>query len=221
MFAGQTSSYVFQRNFHELMSFIGLHYKLQSEGKLRDALNREPLYEFLHELTRRLHNFVFAAVCFVQHTDNFVKEIHGDAAPIKAPYDVEYNRHFGSGIHGFTVTLRDFFAHNATPFVQSVFGGSDATITEEYTVELDATEFREFAKKREGKRSRNAALKYLAANEDGVNLMTYVSDYYEAIMWFYSWFDLQNEQWCKPAWDHALQLQSEIEACEVRHRLGI
>lgn len=88
IFAGQTSSYVFQRNFHELMSFVDLHYKLQSEGKLGDALNREPLHEFFHELTRRLHNFVFAAACFVQHTDNFVREIHGDAAPIKAPYDV-------------------------------------------------------------------------------------------------------------------------------------
>lgn len=209
--SNQTSVYVFEANFRELFSFIRLHYKLQSEDKLGDFLNREPLHNFLLELTRRLHNFTYAAASLVQHTRTFVCKAYGRNSPMFQEYLRQRESYFDSGIEEFTTILRDFFAHKTVPAVYSVCGGEDATLAEQHTVELKREAIFDYLTNE----CRNDALKrgarrYLEPHRKGLNLLIYVSEYYELTIRFYSWLDDRNHEWIGPVWKNALALQEQV-----------
>jgi len=121
MLSRQITFYTFERNYRQLDAFIRLHYQLHSQHKLGDFNDREPLHDFLHELTRHLQNFVFSAKALVDHTRSYIKGSHGAQPEIGKEYAAKVAKHFGeSGIGSFTKDVRDFFAHCSTPFISSV-----------------------------------------------------------------------------------------------------
>lgn len=210
LIAIQVTYYAFETNFEELDCLIRLHYKLKSESKLGDFHDREPLQNLLIELTRRLHNFVFAAKSLVEHTRNFIKRWYGGNAAINAEYSAEIASCFGSmGIGAFTADLRNFFAHSTSPFLISRTAGSHPSPSEPlYSLGLDTAGMNQQREWSAG------AAQYIGTHKDDVDLGIYVEEYYELIVRFYHWLSDRNQQWCKAAWEHTMSLQDQIQAQE-------
>jgi hypothetical protein len=208
----QLTFYAFQTNFEELDCLIRTHYKLSTEDKLGDFFDRAPLESLLIELTRRLHNFVFAAKSLVEHTRNFIKRWYEGDSAINEAYSAETARQFGSsGIGAFTADLRNFFGHATSPFLVSRMAGSDTAPNEpRYSLGLDTDDMHQQREWSAGAR------KYISAHNDDVNLGIYVEEYYELVMRFYHWLGEQNEKWCKTDWDHTMSLQDQIQAYETK-----
>lgn len=205
--------HTFQGNFEELDALVRRHYKLSIEHKLGDFFNRIPLDKLLVEVTRRLHNFVFAAQCVSAHTDKVVKRWYRLNPPVLAEYRAAKAKHFGqSGIDDFTSGLRDYFGHVTTPFIASVMAGSHPAADEpRFSLKLDTDAI---YPNREGWTA--AAQRYIASHKYGLNLGIYTREYYEAVIRFSSWLGERNQEWCKPIWGPALAIQDEIDAYEKR-----
>jgi hypothetical protein len=208
----QITFYAFQTNFEELDCLIRKHYKLCIEHKLGDFYNRVPLESLLIEMTRRLHNFVFAAKSLVEHTENFISRWYSENSAINAEYRAEVARRFGaSGIGPFTSGLRNFFAHAFSPFLVSRMAGSHPAPDEpRYSLGLDTDDMHQQRKWTAGARM------YISRHNDDVNLGLYVQEYYELMMRFYHWLGERNEQWCKADWEQTMSLQDQIQAYETK-----
>jgi len=207
--------YAFQTNYDELDCLIRQHYKLSLEHKLGDFYDRVPLDSLLVELTRRLHNFAFAAKSLIEHTRHFIVRSYGEESAIRAEYDAKVATSFGpSGIAAFTSGLRNFFGHVTSPFITSVMAGSDPAPGEpRYRLQLNTADM---DRQPRWKGWSAGARKYISAHGYDVDLGIYATEYYEAVMRFYYWLGERNEQWCKDAWDHMIALQDQIQAYEER-----
>lgn len=212
--------YTFQTNFEELDTLIRLHFKLRSERKLGDFNDRQPLNDFLFELTRRLHNFAFSAKSLVDHTRHFITQSY-PKAEIQAEYNSQVAKFFiDGGIADFTSGLRNFFGHVTAPFILSVLGGSESVGRARFTLQLNVEQmqrtpgFRGWSQRAE---------KYIRAHEayvelGHVDLGIYAVDYYESVIRFYSWLDERNQEWSKDEWEKSLAIHDEVIAYQKHWR---
>jgi hypothetical protein len=134
----QLSYYTFEVNFRELHDFIKLHFRPKLKGGLGDWENKQPLHDYLTELTRRPHNCLPSAKSLVDHTRNFVKDSYPDHSVARKEFDAEISKRFTTNpVCKFTQDLRVFFTHIRMPFISSVTGGSKATGRDIYTLQTE------------------------------------------------------------------------------------
>jgi hypothetical protein len=203
--AQQFACYTFQVNFKELYDHIKLHFVLESEHKLGDFNNREPLHNFLIELTRRLHNFLASAKTLVDNTRSFVIHAYGKDSGLFKEYRDAFDRTIAkSAVCKFTADLRNFFTHVGAPFIYSVMGGSEARGRDRYTLKLDIERM---------SRSRpwsSGARQYIETNSNNIDLELYVIDYYEKMIAFQQFLELRVQYWSIEPWNRSLEIHEQV-----------
>jgi hypothetical protein len=203
--AQRSACYTFQVNFNELHEFIKLHFTLESEHKLGDFNHREPLHQFLIELTRRLHNFLASATSLMDNTHSFVIHAYGRRSDLYKEYRQALSQTIEKSIVcEFTADLRNFFTHVGAPFIDSVMGGSAAIGRERYTLRLNTEKMR---------RSRpwsNGAQQYIEANSNDIDLEAYVVDYYQKIVAFQEFLQIRVQYWGRSAWERSLAVHDAV-----------
>jgi hypothetical protein len=77
--------------------------------------NKEAGQQTHREVTRRVHNFVAAALTLVEHTRTFMREIY-DGAPIQDRYQARVDADFANDpLAKFVKDLRNYMLHNGLP----------------------------------------------------------------------------------------------------------
>jgi hypothetical protein len=198
--ARQIAGYSFEVNFRELITLVSAHFHLASEGKLGDWNKREPLHQYLLEVTRRLQNFLTSASSLIDQTACFVKQSYGRSSNAS----MEYKQGVAEKLErkpvvAFTAKLRNLFLHETTPFLDSVRGGSEATGCDRFKLQLNL-------RKINASSWPTTARRYAVARGPKINLQSYLLEYYEQVRQFYGWFDERNQEWSKPEWDKSLVL---------------
>jgi hypothetical protein len=205
--AQRSSCYTFQTNFTELYQHIKSHFELQSEHKLGDFRNEEPLHAFLYELTRRLHNFLASAKTLMDNTRAFVIHAYGKDSELFKEYVDAIRRSVDkSPVCRFTADLRNFFTHVGAPFVDSVMGGSEAQGRDRYTLRLNV------AKMRQSRPWSSAAREYIEASSNEIDLELYVVDYYEKIIVFQDFLQVRVQYWSDEPWKRSLAIHDQVIA---------
>jgi hypothetical protein len=203
--AQRSACYTFQINFSALHQHIKLHFELESEHKLGDFNNREPLHQFLIELTRRLHNFLASATTLMDNTRSFVIHAYGKRSELYREYREAFLRTIDkSPVCKFTADLRNFFTHVGAPFIDSVMGGSAAKGRDRYTLRLNTEKMRQSRPWSSGGRQ------YIGANSNDIDLEIYVLDYYQKIVAFQDFLQVRVQYWSREAWERSLAIHDEV-----------
>jgi hypothetical protein len=203
--AQRSTCYTFQINCNELYQHIKLHFELESEHKLGDFDNREPLNRFLIELTRRLHNFLAAAKTLMDNTRSFVVHAYGEDSKFYKEYREALLRTIDkSPVRKFTADLRNYFTHVGAPFIHSGMSGSEAKGRDRYTLRLNTEKMR---RSREWSRG---AREYIEANSNNIDLELYVLDYYQKIVAFQDFLQVRVQYWSREPWERSLAIHDEV-----------
>jgi hypothetical protein len=106
---------IFRMNAQELIE-IANRVNDPDEGlRLMSQNNREAGQQIHREVTRRVHNFVAAALTLVEHTRVFMREQYGDT-PVLDRYQAKINAEFASEpVVKFVQDLRNFMLHKGLP----------------------------------------------------------------------------------------------------------
>lgn len=174
---------VFAVNYGELKKLLSFHADMPKALPLWDAANQDKLYALQEEVTRLLHNFVASAMSLIDHSRVLYRELYEQKGQF-LEYSEEVKKRFtNNSLASFVVCLRQYFQHYKLPSVFSQMRVSRESPVFESRLKLSKVDLEEFS----GWKS--PAKKFLAKQEDSIDLLSVVNDYYALVVDFYQWFE--------------------------------
>ncbi len=177
----ERSFYIFDGNFRDLLIDID-EFSKPENLIFFDVCNRENLDRILIEITRRLHNFVAAAISLVDHTRKIVREMHQDT-PFMFDYQSELEKRIITNEQiQFVHDLRNFTLHYELPPI----GASLDLNVIKHKLIIDIESLKEW------NNWKSLPKKFLASHSTDIILIDLVKKYAENIFLFHDW--LYNKQ---------------------------
>lgn len=184
----QDSLKIFTGNYNELRKLLLFHADMPKALPLWDVVNRDKLHAFQREVTRLLHNFVASAMSLIDHSRVLYRELYEPKGRFPE-YKEELERRFTKNpLASFVVCLRQYFQHYKAPIVFSEMRWSRESPTFDSKLKLNKVELEGFSS------WKSPAKKFLAKQEDSIDLLNLVEEYYALVMDFYKWFGGRQEE---------------------------
>ena len=206
----EASLYVFKRNYKELKSLLIKHSDVKEAVRLRGVGKKPEMRALLYEITRLLHNFVTSVKSLIEHTRIIYREIYEREKKFPE-YQAEVDSRFADNpLAQFVEDLRNYCLHYELPTISSVLHFSQLPPSPifESRVELKIEELNKYSK------WSPLAKEYLSSQDNPINLLNLVDEYYALVEDFYNWIqerqkDIHAEELAKVS-----SLQRELKELE-------
>lgn len=184
----QGSLKIFTGNYNQLKKLLSFHTNMPQALPLWDVANRDKLYAFQGEVTRLLHNFVASAMSLIDHSRVLYQELYESKGRFPEYGEERESRFTKNPLASFVVCLRQYFQHYKVPIVFSKMRWSRESPMFDSRLKLSKVDLEGFS----GWKS--PAKKFLVKQEDSIDLISIVNDYYALVTDFYQWFGTRQRE---------------------------
>jgi len=179
---------IFKGNHAELRKLLTIHSDMPKALSLFDVKNTHLLYALQRQVLRLLHNFVAAATSLIDHTRILYNDLYKGKEDFPE-YATEVKEHFAKKpLASFVVGLRNYCQHYEPPPVLSQMLYKQKPPVFECRLKLKKFDLERFSS------WKSPAKKFLAAQQDDIDLLEVVDKYYLLVMDFYSWFGKRQDE---------------------------
>jgi len=204
---------IFRANYGELRKLLVFHSQEQHALELWKLRNRHLLEAFQKEVARLLHNFVASALSLVDHTRVHYRDLY-EADGRFPEYKAEVKKRFQTNpLASFVRGLRQFCLHYKIPSIQSEMRYSREPPILESRLQLIRGNLEEFSA------WTSPAKRFLARQEDSIDLLNVMDDYYSLVASFYRWFSDRQRELHSDELDEVYAKERELAAIDIPRRL--
>lgn len=179
---------ILKGNYDELRKLLLFHADMPKALPLWDVENRDKLHAFQTEVTRLLHNFVASAMSLIDHSRVLYRELYEPKGRFPEYKEELERRLTRNPLASFVICLRQYFQHYKAPIVFSKMRWSRESPMFDSKLKLNKVELEGFSS------WKSPARKFLAKQEDSIDLLNLVEEYYALVMEFYKWFGGRQEE---------------------------
>ena len=204
---------IFHGNYLELKKQLDLHTNMPDALLMWDVKNKHVLIMSQKEASRLLHNYVASAMSLIEHTRKLYKELY-EPDDIFPEYKDKIQSHFKSNnLASFVICLRVYCQHyKSAPIISTMSYSAEEPVLKA-RLKINKYELEKYS----GWKAH--AKKFLRQQQDSIDLLKVVDDYYELVMDFRTWFTDNQKRIHAEDFEKLSQKQKELAQLVIPYLL--